>query len=68
MPKKKRPSTAAAATVDFGALEAELNALAAEEDLYWTRNAAKFRAVEQTASYDEFQNIVNVSGAQTHFN
>ena len=68
MPKKKRPSAAAAATVDFGALEAELNALVAEEDLYWVRNEAKFRAVEQTASYDEFQNIVNVSAARGYFN
>ena len=60
MPKKKRPSAAASANVDLGALEAELNSLVAEEDLYWTQNAAKFRAVEQTASYDEFQNIVKV--------
>ena len=61
MPKKKRSSAAAAsANVDLGALEAELNSLVAEEDLYWTQNAAKFRAVEQTASYDEFQNIVKV--------
>ena len=60
MPKKKRPSAAASVNVDLGALEAELNSLVAEEDLYWTQNAAKFRAVEQTASYDEFQNIVKV--------
>ena len=60
MPKKKRPSAAASANLDLGALEAELNSLVAEEDLYWTQNAAKFRAAEQTASYDEFQNIVKV--------
>ena len=60
MPKKKRPSAAASANLDLSALEAELNSLVAEEDLYWTQNAAKFRAVEQTASYDEFQNIVKV--------
>ncbi len=57
---QSRRNIAAASKVDFTALESSLNALVQEEDLYWTRNAAKFRAVEQSSNYDEFQEIVKV--------
>jgi hypothetical protein len=59
--RRKKNIASATEAVDFGALESELNSLVAEEDDYWTRNAAKFRAAEQCSNYDDFQNIVKVS-------
>jgi len=46
--------------MDFASLESELSNLVAEDDLYWIRNEAKFRAVNQTANYEEFKNFVKV--------
>ena len=41
-------------------LEVELERILADDDLYWVRNDAKFRAVAQTRTYEEFQNFVKV--------
>ncbi len=41
-------------------LERNLAAMLSEDDLYWLRNDAKFRAVEQTDNYQEFDNFVKV--------
>jgi hypothetical protein len=48
--------------MDLDRLEKELNGMLVEQDLYWLRNDAKLRAVEQTSSYEQFQNIVKVGG------
>ena len=53
--------------LDFDQLEAELTGLAQEESLYWLRNDAKFRAVQNTSSYEEFQNIVKVATQKKTF-
>ena len=45
---------------DFDALESELNGMVEEDDDYWRRNDAKFRAAKQGATYEEFQQIVKV--------
>ena len=47
--------------IDFGRLESDLRSLVASDDLYWTRNDAKFRAAEQTKTYREFKKFVDVS-------
>ena len=62
MSGKKNPKPSAA---DFDQLEAELGQLVGEESLYWLRNDAKFRAAQNTSSYEEFQNIVKVISNQT---
>ncbi|XP_051850826.1 coiled-coil domain-containing protein 103 [Antechinus flavipes] len=49
-------------TIDFRALEKELQAAVAADEKYQRENAAKFRAVEQkVASYEEFRDIVLAS-------
>ncbi|XP_027729147.1 coiled-coil domain-containing protein 103 [Vombatus ursinus] len=49
-------------TIDFRALEKELQAALAADEKYRRENAAKFRAVEQkVASYEEFRDIVLAS-------
>ncbi|XP_068932257.1 coiled-coil domain-containing protein 103 [Petaurus breviceps papuanus] len=49
-------------TIDFRALEKELQAALAADKKYQRENAAKFRAVEQkVASYEEFRDIVLAS-------
>ncbi|XP_012581619.1 PREDICTED: coiled-coil domain-containing protein 103 [Condylura cristata] len=49
-------------TIDFKALEKELQAALAADEKYKRENAAKFRAVEQrVASYEEFRGIVLAS-------
>ncbi|XP_074080443.1 dynein axonemal assembly factor 19 [Macrotis lagotis] len=49
-------------TIDFRALEKELQAALAADEKYQRENAAKFRAVEQkVASYEEFRDIVLAS-------
>jgi hypothetical protein len=50
--------------MDLDHLEKELNGMLAEQDLYWLRNDAKLRAVQQTSSYEQFQNIVKVGGKE----
>lgn len=43
-------------TVNFSALETELQAAIEEDAKYWQENGAKFRALEQrVATYDEFR-------------
>ncbi|XP_069702564.1 coiled-coil domain-containing protein 103 isoform X2 [Periplaneta americana] len=49
-------------TIDFEALEAELDAAIQEDAKYWRENDAKLRAVEQrVATYDEFRELVKAS-------
>ncbi|XP_007482520.1 coiled-coil domain-containing protein 103 [Monodelphis domestica] len=49
-------------SIDFRALEKELQAALAADEKYQRENAAKFRAVEQkVASYEEFRDIVLAS-------
>ncbi len=43
---------------ELRSLEEELEKMLHEDDDYWVRNDAKFRAVEQTSTYEEFQNFV----------
>jgi hypothetical protein len=43
-------------TINFSALETELQAALEEDAKYWRENDAKFRAVEQgVATFDEFR-------------
>ena len=39
-------------------LEQELINLVQEDNDYWLRNDAKFRAIEQTSNYDDFDRFV----------
>ena len=47
--------------MDFTKLEKELSGLMQKDDKYWRENDAKFRAANQMATYEEFENIVKVS-------
>ena len=42
-------------------LESELNSVLEEDSRYWTENDAKFRAVAQNVSYEQFEEIVKAS-------
>ena len=46
--------------MDVSKLEEELMATVHADNLYWVRNDAKLRAAKQTASYEEFDQIVKV--------
>ena len=46
--------------MDISKLEEELNASVIADNIYWVRNDAKLRAAKQTASYEEFEQIVKV--------
>lgn len=41
--------------VDFDKLETGVHRAMEAENLYWLQNDAKFRAVKQKGSYDEFK-------------
>ena len=47
--------------MDISKLEESLKADMASDNLYWVRNDAKLRAAKQTASYEEFDQIVKAS-------
>ena len=47
--------------MDISKLEETLKADMASDNLYWVRNDAKLRAAKQTASYEEFDQIVKAS-------
>lgn len=42
-------------------LESELNSVLEQDNRYWTENDAKFRAVAQNVSYEQFEEIVKAS-------
>ena len=42
-------------------LESELNSVLEQDSRYWTENDAKFRAVAQNVSYEQFEEIVKAS-------
>ena len=42
-------------------LESELNTVLEQDNRYWTENDAKFRAVAQNVSYEQFEEIVKAS-------
>ena len=46
--------------MNFSKLEQELNGMMKADELYWTRNDAKFRAAKQNVPYEEFEQIVKV--------
>ena len=54
--------------MDFSKLEKDLFGLMQKDDKYWRENDAKFRAAKQMATYEEFENIVKVSGQINWFN
>ena len=47
-------------SMDLEKLETDLVAMVEEDNLYWTKNDAKFRAAKQHVSYEEFDKIVKV--------
>ena len=42
-------------------LESELNSVLEQDSRYWTENDAKFRAVAQNVSFEQFEEIVKAS-------
>ena len=42
-------------------MESELNSVLEQDSRYWTENDAKFRAVAQNVSYEQFEEIVKAS-------
>ena len=47
--------------MDVDKLEKELVTMVEDDNLYWLRNDAKFRAAKEHVSYDEFEQRVKVS-------
>lgn len=48
-------------SVTLDRLESELNSVLEQDTRYWTENDAKFRAVAQNVSYEQFEEIVKAS-------
>ena len=42
-------------------VETELNTMLEQDNRYWRENDAKFRAVAQNATYEQFEDIVKAS-------
>ena len=54
-------STIQSGLASLDQVETELNSMLAQDRSYWRENDAKFRAVAQNATYEQFEDIVKAS-------